>query len=254
VSRVYRVTLRFTNDQELQACRTGEILQHRKDVGQQHRHERPVQPLRISGGTSSQGMSQAAIPRTVSMDRRTVRRWMRSGVFPERKPLHRTSSIEEYGAYLDRRWHEGCHNATQLWREMRDLGFSGMGSVVRHWIQQHYGRKIRSRREPIPPKPPIVSSRQLAWHILKPTESTKGYLDELFRLSPNIAITTTLAREFFRMVRRRDVSAWAKWRDSALHSRLASFARGLCRDEAAVQAALQHGAMAQLKAMCTGLS
>jgi transposase len=186
------------------------------------------------------GMSQAAISRSMGVDRRTVRRWTRAGAFPERKQVHRTSSIEEYRRYLDQRWQDGCHNATQLWREMRGLGFRGMGSVVRHWIQQHYGRKNRSRREPIPPKPPSTSPRQSAWQILKPTESTKAYLDELFRRSPEIASSAELAREFFRIIRNRDLNAWPKWRESALHSPLASFAKHLCRDEAALLAALKY--------------
>jgi transposase len=186
------------------------------------------------------GMSQAAISRSLGIDRRTVRRWTRAGIFPERKQVHRTSSIEEFRPYLDQRREDGCHNATQLWREMRGLGFRGMGSAVRHWIQQHYGRKNRCRREPIPPKPPSTSPRHSAWQILKPSETSKAYLDELFRRSPEIATTAELAREFFRIVRDRDLSAWPNWRESALHSPLASFTRHLCRDEAAVLAALQY--------------
>lgn len=147
---------------------------------------------------------------------------MHAGDFPERKQVHRTSSIEEYRGYLDQRWQDGCHNATQLWREMRDLGFPGMGSIVRHWIQQHYGRKNRSHHEPIPPRPPRVSPRQTAWQILKARESTKAYRDELSRRSLDIAISAELAREFFRIMQKRDVSAWAKWRESALHSPLSS--------------------------------
>jgi len=35
-------------------------------------------------------------------------------------------------------------------------------------------------------------------------------------------------------------SAWTKWKEDARHSPLASFAKHLCRDEAAVQAALKY--------------
>jgi transposase len=111
---------------------------------------------------------------------------------------------------------------------------------VRHWILQHHGRKIGSRRESIPPKPPRISPRQVVWHILRPSESSERYLKELFYLSPEIGISAEIAREFFRIVRTRDLSTWPKWRDSASHSLLASFAKNLCRDEAAVQAALEY--------------
>jgi transposase len=49
-----------------------------------------------------------------------------------------------------------------------------------------------------------------------------------------------VAREFFRIIKQRDLPAWTKWREDARHSALASFAKHLCRDEAAVQAALQY--------------
>ena len=186
------------------------------------------------------GMSQREISSVLSVDRRTVRRWTRACGFPERKSAQRRSAIDEYRAYLDQRWNEGCHNAAQLWREMRDRGFRGTGSGVRHWIMQHYGRKNRSRREPLPPKPPRISPRQVVWHIMKPSESSEGYLKELFNLSPEINACAEVAREFFRMVRTRDLSAWPKWRDSASQSLLASFAKHLCRDEAAVRAALEY--------------
>jgi transposase-like protein len=47
------------------------------------------------------GLSQAELSRTLGVDRRTVRRWTRAGDFPERKPVFRTSSVEEYRSYLD---------------------------------------------------------------------------------------------------------------------------------------------------------
>jgi transposase len=76
---------------------------------------------------------------------------------------------------------------------------------------------------------------------LKPSESSKSYLDELYRRSPEIATCAAVAREFFRLIQQRDLPAWAKWREEARQSSLASFAKHLCRDEAAVLAALQYG-------------
>lgn len=48
-----------------------------------------------------------------------------------------------------------------------------------------------------------------------------------------------VAREFCRMIRQRDASAWPCWREQAEHSQLANFARHLNHDEAALLAALQ---------------
>ena len=135
--------------------KTAKVITRAERAKQQSRERRLTRHQSVLE-LMSKGMSRAAISRSMGIDRRTVRRWTRTGAFPERKQVHRTSSIEQYHQYLDQRWQDGCHNATQLWREMRGLGFRGMGSVVRHWIQQHYGCKNRDRREPIPPKPPSI--------------------------------------------------------------------------------------------------
>jgi transposase len=187
------------------------------------------------------GLSQAEISRSLGVDRRTIRRWIRARDFPERKPVFRASSVEEHRPYLDRRWEEGCHNASQLWREMRERGFAGRHSIVRNWIRKHYGPKAaRIRRKPFVKPPPRVSPRQTAWQMLKPCDQSQPYLDELYRRSPEIATCAAVAREFFRLVQQRDLPAWAKWREDARQSPLASFAKHLCRDEAAVRAALQY--------------
>lgn len=187
------------------------------------------------------GFSQAEISRRLGIDRRTIRRWTRSGGFPDRKPVSRKSSIDEHRRYLDQRWQEGCRNASQLWRELRERGFTGMDSIVRNWIRQHYGhRSARVQQETVAPLPQRISPRQTTWQILKPRESCGAYLEELYRRCPEIAGAANVAQEFFRIVQQRDLPAWASWCESARHTPLASFARHLCRDEAAVQAALKY--------------
>ena len=56
---------------------------------------------------------------------------------------------------------------------------------------------------------------------------------------PEIATCASLAREFCRMIRQRDAAAWPKWREDAKTSLLANVAQHLCRDEAALLAAMQ---------------
>jgi transposase len=41
------------------------------------------------------------------------------------------------------------------------------------------------------------------------------------------------------MIRQRDATTWPRWREEAKNSLLANFAKHLCRDEAALLAALQ---------------
>jgi transposase len=54
----------------------------------------------------------------------------------------------------------------------------------------------------------------------------------------DIATTVELAKQFWRMVRERDASAWSPWQKAARQSPLRHFAVQLQRDEAAVRAAL----------------
>jgi transposase len=77
------------------------------------------------------GQSQAAISRTLGIGRKTIRRWLRRGEFPERKPPHRApAKVSEFAAYLQRRWKEGCHNASRLYREIRQQGYPGKRVMV----------------------------------------------------------------------------------------------------------------------------
>ena len=83
-----------------------------------------------------------------------------------------------------------------------------------------------------------TSPQQTAWQILKGTLSAQPYLDELYRCSPEIAALAHLGKEFFRIVRNRDLSAWPLWLEAASNTVLCGFAKRLKRDSDAIQAAL----------------
>jgi transposase len=185
------------------------------------------------------GVPQPEVARRLSIDSRTIRRWVESNGFPEQSPRWRRSSLDRYREYLDQRWQHGCHNAAQLWRELREKGFKGQSRIVRDWMLKHHGT-LASEAKKVPTAPRI-SPRQTAWHVLKKSESSLPYLEELFRRSPEIATAASVAREFFRMIRKRDLAAWEPWLQSALKSPLVSFAKHLTRDHGAVKAALEHG-------------
>ena len=74
--------------------------------------------------------------------------------------------------------------------------------------------------------------------MLKEPPSAKAYLAELFRTSSEVAELARLGKEFFRIVRSRDIDGWPQWLEAARHSALRGFASGLVRDQHAVQAAL----------------
>jgi transposase len=185
------------------------------------------------------GMSQSDAARQLGISLRTVQRWIQAGVFPERTPRCYPHSVNAYADYLDKRLLQGCRNVSQLWRELRQQGYRGQLSNVWHWLQKHRGDSKR-HAVVMRTRPQVHSSpRHTAWQILKETPSAKSYLDELYRASPEIAQLAHLGKEFFRIIRCRDLAAWPKWLEAARHTALSRFVSGLTRDRNAVEAALQ---------------
>jgi hypothetical protein len=147
------------------------------------------------------GMSQSDAARQLEISLRTVQRWIQAGVFPEKTPRCYPHSVDAYASYLDQRLLQGCRNVSQLWRELRQHGYRGQISSVWYWLRKHQGNaKQNSLNNGVKP---IVQ-------ILKETASAKPYLDALYRASPEIAQLAHLGKEFFRIVRCRDLAAWPK--------------------------------------------
>ncbi len=141
---------------------------------------------------------------------------LRVGNFPERKRSHRRVSVEAHREYLEQRWLQGCHNAVQLWRELQAQGFAGRPHTLRDWLHKHYGPRRERQKQPAP-KPCQVrtSPRKVTWQILKQPDEAQTFLEEIYRRSPEIASLAATAREFFRIIRERDVAAWPEWQRTA---------------------------------------
>lgn len=69
---------------------------------------------------AQQGASILAIAATLHLNRQTVRRYLR-GV-PDNA---RSSIVDAYSEYLQRRWNEGQHNGRTLLAEIRAQGYCG---------------------------------------------------------------------------------------------------------------------------------
>jgi transposase len=211
----------------------------RKHPVQEQNRERRLARYEVVMEQLRQGASEREIARKCGPSRQTVHLWISAHSFPERRPSSHSNTVDQHEEYLKQRWQQGCRNGAQLWRELREQGFAGQRRIVRDWIRKHCGLR-RCPSEPCRSTPPRSSPRQVAWLLLKQQEEARSYLEELYRRSPEIATCASLAREFYRVIRKRDVAAWMAWREAANASPLAKFATHLCRDEAAVLAALQH--------------
>jgi transposase len=206
-----------------------------------------------------QGFSQVAISKQVGLGRKTVRRYLRSDAFPERSPsAPRPTMLAPYDQYLRSRWADGCHNAHELWQEIRSQGFPGHAAIVRQYLARwrpqpgrpgrpprQAAENDRSLRRPAPPPTRVLSPRQARWLLLRPwdalTPEEQMYRSALLDEYPPIREAQQLAADFGVLVRAKDRPALAIWFERAEASALPeirSFATGLRRDQAAVEAAI----------------
>ena len=204
----------------------------------QRRFERYQQVIALH----QRGISQRAIALQLGMERKTVRYWLRAGQFPERQVPQRRSAVDGWLAQLEKRWAEGCHNRSQLWRELRDQGVDFTAGTLRRWFRVRLGVRGRPARIAHSPPQKRPSPRQASALLLglvpKPNSPQQSFAENLCALSPDIATAVELAKQFYRMLREHEASAWPSWCKTAGNSLLHSFATQLQRDEAAVRAAL----------------
>jgi predicted transcriptional regulator len=81
------------------------------------------------------GLTKRAIARELGITRTTIRRFLKAGEFPERAPRRQRCELDSFREYLEKRWAEGCHNASQLCRELRQRGYGGQRSRVKEYVQ-----------------------------------------------------------------------------------------------------------------------
>jgi transposase len=185
---------------------------------------------------AGEGVPIKQIVRRTGCGRQTVRRILRD----ERDDVFRirVSSLEPWLVQLDEAWPGGCRNGAELWRRLRLAGFGGSLRVVTEWATRR--RRTEAAQASAPRKCP--SARKIAMmlaqkraHLTREDAVTVAIIEAAV---PVLAAARHLLERFQAMVRKRDPSIFDTWIDEALSSAMASFARGLRDDQAAVRAAL----------------
>jgi len=211
--------------------------EQRRQVRDAERQARCAEVLRLH----AQGFPILTIARQLRMHRRLVRQYLRAGVLPRAYPSSRQRQLDPYARYLSQRWQEGCHNAAQLWRELRERGFPGSDTRVRQWMRQYHRPDKKSIAAVRAITLLVPSPRQTTWILLdgpRPAdEKTKAWIEAFRQRVPEIDRVTQLAHQFVVLLREKRSHQLADWLAHAAKSPLASFAAGLRRDLAAVQAA-----------------
>lgn len=146
----------------------------------------------------ARGKSQAEAATSVGLSLRTVQRWITTGVFPERKHRVFPSHVDAFGSYLEKRFAEGCTNAAQLWREIKQQDFRGNASSVWGWLRRRFGRLRTSGTTPHVKRTPPLCLEHVAWLMLKADPQRHRYLKALYRTSPELKALGHTARSLLK--------------------------------------------------------
>jgi transposase len=217
----------------------------------QERHAAREQHYQQVVTLTQQGVSAHQIARRLGIARATVAKFLRVAAFPDIALHPRPRQLDRYLPYLRERWNAGEHNVRQLWREIRAQGYPASDIGVR--------RMVSTWREPAPqpgvPGIPLpareevtyYSTRKTRWLLWKAeeelSERERAYVATLTQLCPPIAEAQRLLTTFRAILTQRrgeQLEPWLEQCEQSGISELVGFARGLRRDEPAVQATLRY--------------
>ena len=193
---------------------------------------------------SAIGATVTRISAELGIDRKTVRGWLRIGQAPLWRQPSGDSILDPYATFLGRRWSEGCRNAAQLWRELRDLGFRGRPSVVRDWAARHRGPAEREDDVggPLPPVWPAPAGYRLARLLTtsrsRMTAEERIFVTRLLADEPDLCAAVTWAKRLTKLLRQKATESFDDVLTAGAGTLLGRFAASLRRDYEAIKAAL----------------
>ena len=193
---------------------------------------------------SRQGLTPEQIAPFVGVSERSVYRWLTQATVPSwHHHVRSRGVIDEYQGYLLKRWQEGCHKGSVLCRELKAQGYQGSERAVYRYLTFLQGQS--SPQELPQTLVPVLSSKRMTWLLVKPSseldEQEQHDLSLLRQMSETADTAYPLVQAFGQMVRERKGEHLDQWLESVHESalpELQTFAAGIQRDKAAVQAGL----------------
>jgi transposase len=246
----YRAICESLKDQSLPRLRPKSDCSQRSVkelLRQQARRERRVERYEEIKRMRAEGHSISASARKMGMQRATVRMFLRANEYPEARHGSQPSKVQPFADYLKERWLAGCHNARQLYREIKARGYRGHGKVLQAYLEPWRELLPEAiRRMHGVPEVRSPAPRTVAWWLLLDEEKLKdeerSFVAQITTSQTEVATAQSLAREFQRLLRNRDepqLDAWFKAVEGSNVVEFKNFAKGLRRDEAAVRAAMR---------------
>jgi transposase len=199
-----------------------------------------------------QGVETRAMARQLRMSRKTIKRYLTAGGFPEMAQRRKRKSVlDPYLPYLAQRWVAGCRNGAQLYREIAANGFTGSRPLVGRWA----AKRRKEDPKPVAPHDPPAkpkhrgirpwSAQHAVWLLLKEPESLsaerRAALERMLAASATLRSAHGFAQTFIQIIRGRLAEALEPWLKAVVESKLpplTGFAGSLTKDINAVLAAL----------------
>ena len=189
------------------------------------------------------GNSISSVSRLLGVDRKTLRHWLKAGAVPSWRQPRRERMIDAHLAFLEKRWADGCHTATVLWRELTALGFQGRYTVVKTWAARRRVTEITAAD---------TQGKSSAWALPSVSRTARlllagdtaantpdaAFVTSLLAKVPALADTVTAAKRLTLLLRRKSEEALTTVLDAAGATMLRPFITELRKDIGAVQAAL----------------
>lgn len=206
-------------------------------------HERRQHLIDQAHELRSQGWPKAKIARHLHLDPGTVTSYLKLDTPPDHARRRPTPSLlDEHLPFLQRRWREGCRNASQLTRELTELGYQGTRRTVTRYVR-HWRTDNEDEPDDIAmigaPIAILAQPNKLAWNLLKdePDPNTQ----QLLECVSDAEHQANLARAGLNAIRHHDIDSWNAWCRIILqqpNSPLKRFVTGLKTDYQAVINAL----------------
>ena len=182
------------------------------------------------------GVPIKQISRRLGHSRKLVRavvRGERTDVFRVRQ-----SSLQPYLPWLDAQWDAGDRNATDLWRRLTAQGFRGSLRVIGEWAT-HRRRAEKAGTDALQRVPSARTvARLMTTGRDRLTKAETVTVAAIEAGVPALVEAREVVALFQAMVRAMTPATLEAWIERATASLVASFARGVAKDEAAVRAAL----------------
>jgi len=184
------------------------------------------------------GASISAIGRTLSLNRRTVRRFARAADVDQLlgKAGSRASLLDPFKPYLHERFNAGHTDAAALTDEIKALGYRGSAKTVRRYLQPFRETRTAPPAVPIPPTIRQVTG-WLTRHPDSLDEDERMQLKQILVRSPELTATHRHVHDFAEIMTNREghrLPAWMGELDQHGEPALRSFVTGLRSDLDAV--------------------